>query len=133
MTPWNDNFVDNAFTYHEPKDGQPEMYAAIRAKAGELAALVCELCPGTAETMLALRKVQEAVMWANASIALDEHVTEVKAKDETNKLSHDAREKILQACSAIEGIAWVMRDQNLLCQHSVLRSAARDIREELGE
>lgn len=35
--------IENAFTYHAPKDGQPEKYQAIRKKAKELAYLIQEL------------------------------------------------------------------------------------------
>lgn len=61
--------LENIFTYHAPKEGQPEKYAAIRAKAKELAVLVDELCPNSREKSLASTKLEECVMWANASIA----------------------------------------------------------------
>jgi hypothetical protein len=57
------------FTYHAPKEGQPEKYVAIRGKAYELANLIQELCPDSRERSLALTKTEEVVMWANASIA----------------------------------------------------------------
>lgn len=59
----------NRFTYHAPKPGQPETYQRLRDKAKELAELVNELCPAGRETALALTKIEEAVMWANAGIA----------------------------------------------------------------
>lgn len=61
--------LDNRFTYHAPKPGQPEKYEAIRAKAKELAALVVELCPESREQSVAVTKIEEASMWANAAIA----------------------------------------------------------------
>lgn len=61
--------LENIFTYHPPKEGQPEKYAAIRAKAKELAVLVDELCPNSREKSLASTKLEECVMWANAGIA----------------------------------------------------------------
>ena len=60
---------DKLFTYHTPKGDQPERYIQIRAKARELAELVFELCPDSRERSLALTKIEEAGMWANASIA----------------------------------------------------------------
>ena len=60
------------FTYHPPKEGQPEKYAAIRAKAHELAELMQTSCPQSRELSLALTKAEESVMWANASIARNE-------------------------------------------------------------
>lgn len=64
--------LHNIYTYHAPKDGQPERYAAIRAKARELAELIEESCPDSREKSLANTKLEEAVMWANASIARNE-------------------------------------------------------------
>lgn len=62
----------NIYTYHAPKDDRPERYAAIRAKARELAELIEESCPDSREKSLANTKLEEAVMWANASIARNE-------------------------------------------------------------
>ena len=61
--------IEQSFTYHPPKEGQPEIYQELRAKAKELALLIEDKCPPSAETTLAIRKVEEAVMWANKSIA----------------------------------------------------------------
>ena len=62
----------NNFTYHPPKDGQPEKYAKIREKGHELAVLVQSECPASRELSLALTNLEQAVMWANASIARNE-------------------------------------------------------------
>lgn len=61
--------LENNFKYHSPKEGQPEKYTAIREKAKELAYLIDELCPDSREKSLAITKIEEASMWANASIA----------------------------------------------------------------
>lgn len=61
--------IENAYTYHAPKDGQVEKYQRIRAKAKELAYLIDEECPDSREKSLAMTKVEEASMWANASVA----------------------------------------------------------------
>ena len=61
--------IENAFTYHAPKDGQPEKYQAIRDKAKELAYLIKELVPDSREQSLAITKLEECSMWANAGIA----------------------------------------------------------------
>lgn len=65
----NNPKIDNAFTYHAPKEGQPEKYQAIRDKAKELAYLLDWLVPDSREKSLALTKLEECVMWANAGIA----------------------------------------------------------------
>ena len=61
--------IENAFTYHAPKDGQPEKYQAIREKAKELAYLIDELVPDGREKSLAQTNLEQATMWANAGIA----------------------------------------------------------------
>lgn len=57
------------FTYHAPKEGQLAEYEAIRAKALEFAELLNESCPDSREKSLAVTALEEAVMWANSSIA----------------------------------------------------------------
>lgn len=61
--------IENNFKYHSPKEGQPEKYTAIREKAKELAYLIDKLCPNSREKSLSVTKLEEAVMWANASVA----------------------------------------------------------------
>ena len=61
--------IENAFTYHAPKDGQSEKYQAIREKAKDLAYLIQELVPPSREQSLAMTKLEECSMWANAGIA----------------------------------------------------------------
>lgn len=57
------------FTYQPPRDDQPERYQAIRALAHTMAVRLNELCPDCREKHLALTNLEQAVMWANASIA----------------------------------------------------------------
>lgn len=63
---------ERTYTYHAPKADQPQRYEAIRAKAKELATLIEETCPDSREKSLAHTRLEEAVMWANASIARNE-------------------------------------------------------------
>lgn len=61
--------IENNFKYHAPKDGQPEKYEALRAKAKELAYLIEELVPSGREKSLAMTNLEQSVFWANAGIA----------------------------------------------------------------
>lgn len=63
---------DNVFTYHKPAGDQPQRYEAIRAKGKELAELINQSCPPSRERSLAFTKIEEAVMWANASISRED-------------------------------------------------------------
>ena len=49
--------IDNNFSYHAPKPGQPEKYEIIRSTAKCLAELVNEACPESREKSLALTKL----------------------------------------------------------------------------
>lgn len=60
------------FTYHAPKGDQPKKYEQIRAAAFELSLLLNDLCPESREKSLAITHLEDAVMWANASIARNE-------------------------------------------------------------
>lgn len=64
--------LNNIYTYHAPKGDQQERYEDIREKARELAELIERCCPDSREKSLAHTKLEEAVMWANASIARNE-------------------------------------------------------------
>ena len=64
--------LENRFTYHAPKDGQPVKYETIRQYGKALAIIIDKYCPDSREKSLAVTKIEEAVMWANASIARNE-------------------------------------------------------------
>jgi len=63
---------DRTFQYHSPTGDQIKRYQELRAKAKEFVELIDRLCPESREKSLALTKVQESIMWANASIAINE-------------------------------------------------------------
>jgi hypothetical protein len=64
--------IEKAFEYHMPKIGQPQRYKELRDFAKEFAKLVDSLCPNSREKSLAMTKIEEAIMWANAAIARNE-------------------------------------------------------------
>lgn len=64
--------LENSFTYHSPKNNQPQRYEEIRNKAKELAHMIDELCPSSREKSIAQTNLEQAVMWANKSIACNE-------------------------------------------------------------
>lgn len=63
--------LDNIFTYHPPTEGQVEQYSNIRNAAKEFARVVIENSPSSSDQSTAIRKIREAVMTANAAIALN--------------------------------------------------------------
>lgn len=64
--------IDNTFTYHRPFGTQQVRYEALRSAARELATLIQGSCPESREKSLALTNLQQSIMWANASIAINE-------------------------------------------------------------
>jgi len=65
-----DERLESDFTYHnrEPDVRVPK-YQRIRDTCKALAYLICSLVPEGREQSLALTKIEEASMWANAGIA----------------------------------------------------------------
>ena len=64
--------IEKAFTYHPPKEGQPARYTLLRDATKELAKLIDQQCPNSREKSLAMTKLEECNMWANAVIARNE-------------------------------------------------------------
>lgn len=61
--------IETRFTYHKPQGDQAIKYESIRAQAKTLAGWIAEWCPESRELSLAITKLEECVMWANAAIA----------------------------------------------------------------
>ena len=72
----NEEFMrlENNFRYHAPFGTQADRYEFIRHATKEIAQIMMERCPESRELSLALTKLEEAVMWANAAIARNEKV-----------------------------------------------------------
>jgi hypothetical protein len=60
------------FTHHPPLADQVDRYRNIRLYGQELALLIDKSCSDSREKSLAITSVQQAVMWANAAIAIHE-------------------------------------------------------------
>lgn len=64
--------LERNFSYHAPKEGQIVRYQVLRDTAKSYAGLINAICPLSRELSLAITKLEEAVMWANSSIARNE-------------------------------------------------------------
>ena len=64
--------IESIFTYHKPFGDQPNRYEILRGDAKELANLIIDCCPDSRERSLAITSLQQTIMWANASIAINE-------------------------------------------------------------
>lgn len=62
----------NRFTYHQPKTDQPQRYQEIRKLGYAFATYINENVVNSKEKEVAIQKLEEAVMWANAGIARNE-------------------------------------------------------------
>ena len=65
--------LESRFTYHAPNEDQIERYDLFRKMALNFALIVLRFCPESREKSLAMTKIDEAVMWANAAIARNEN------------------------------------------------------------
>lgn len=63
--------LDRLFTYHPPRADQIPRYAAIRQAARAFADVVVLNTPDGPDQCAAVRKIREAMMTANAAIALE--------------------------------------------------------------
>jgi hypothetical protein len=61
--------LEKRFTYHPPTPEQRVAYERIRGEAGAFAMAIAALCPTGREAALAITKLEECVMWANAAVA----------------------------------------------------------------
>lgn len=60
------------FSYHPPRSDQLPRYTELRSAALSFARVILRCSPPCADRTTALRKVREAVMTANAAIAIEE-------------------------------------------------------------
>ena len=65
-----EEMLEHVFSYHKPTPEHIPKYEAIREAAKVFARVVSENTPAGADQSAAMRKIREAVMTANASIAL---------------------------------------------------------------
>jgi hypothetical protein len=64
--------INNSYTYHSPKDDQPERYVIIRDAAKAFAITLCENAPKSRELSIALTDLEKVVTMANKAIACNE-------------------------------------------------------------
>ena len=63
--------IEHLFTYHPPSADDLARYERLRQAAKHFALTINDLCPESPDKTTAIRKVREAVMTANASIACE--------------------------------------------------------------
>ena len=64
--------LEKTFTYHAPKDDQPERYVLLRDQAKELAYSIVKNTPPSREQSLAITHLEAAIFCVNAAIARNE-------------------------------------------------------------
>ena len=63
--------MEHLFSHHPPDDDQAARYRRVRNAGRHFADAIVAACPPSADRSDAIRKVREAMMTANASIALN--------------------------------------------------------------
>lgn len=66
----SEDWLDEVFTYHSPDTEQRQAYEELRLAGRILVENILGKCPSCADRTAAIRKVREAIMTANAAIAL---------------------------------------------------------------
>jgi len=61
--------LENNFKYHPPTKEKEKLYVEYREKCKELAYFIIHNFPDIRERSLAITKLEEAMMWANAGLA----------------------------------------------------------------
>lgn len=61
--------IENDFSYHRPTEEMLPKFALLRGRGKELAHLIRELVPDGRERCIALTRLEEVIMHANAGIA----------------------------------------------------------------
>ncbi|MMZ47230.1 hypothetical protein D1872_88670 [compost metagenome] len=61
--------VENNFKYHKADEAKGAQHDKVRSACKELAYTLDELLPNSREKSLAMTKLEEVMMWANAGIA----------------------------------------------------------------
>ena len=65
-----DEEITEIFMYHAPKANQPYLYESIRQQGRDFAHWLNTNIPDSREKSVAITKIQEAVMFANAAVAI---------------------------------------------------------------
>lgn len=65
--------IENNFKYHAPTGNKGERHDLVRKSCKALAYQLESLCPTSRERSLAMTKLEEVMMWANAAIARHEY------------------------------------------------------------
>ena len=68
MTKLKDD-LPTRFDYHAPSDERAMLHSMVRQQCNMLAGYIVDNCPECRETSLAITKLEEALMWANAALA----------------------------------------------------------------
>ncbi len=61
--------LDYNFVHHSPTSEQIQKYDTIRSKFKEVAKLIVKTCPESREKTEAMINLEQAMFWANASVA----------------------------------------------------------------
>ncbi len=67
----DEEYINNIFSYHPPLNTLTrEKHEFVRESVGSLASKLNKVIPDSPEKTLAIRRLQEAMMYANAAIAI---------------------------------------------------------------
>lgn len=76
--------IEKNFSYPAPTDDAVALHETIRNEGKRFAELIDDECPASREKSLAMTKLEEAVMWANAAIARNISANQGQRKEGTD-------------------------------------------------
>ncbi len=126
--------IERNFTYHKPTEYKQQVYPKIRDKAKELAYLINDLVPDGREKSLAMTKLEEVVMWANAGVSrhkVDEKQDQKQEKElevyaVIKKSIYNAEEKTFRSAFRKELKDLTTLEHSLYTKHLVLGNRIED-------
>lgn len=92
--PLTEDQVRDRFAYHPATSETALLHDAVRTACTELAVVLNERLPAARETSLALTALQETMMWANASIAINGAPQATEEQRRTPQPSHGQGEPV---------------------------------------
>ena len=91
---FDSNDIHNRFSFHPGSPMQAPVHATVRFRYKVLAFFMDTLLPESREKSLALSRLQESMMWANAAVAMTEPASGQDQCDDTDEIIEWVKRKL---------------------------------------